>query len=150
MCLFCALGEHPPKPPFWKPPFCQHQKGPLGDKRAVSKRVVLANVPSFRFSFRGNIRQNHPFGNHPFANPRKCTIAFRKGPPGIDSACADCPSFLVPGTAGALLPLGTAGAPCSPITSGSLRFRTPELAFAISMICFRSGPGKPKQRKVSS
>ena len=27
------------------------------------------NVPSFRFSFRGNIRQNHPFGNLPF-NPR--------------------------------------------------------------------------------
>ena len=45
-------GEHPPKPPFWKPPFCQHPKGSLGDKRAVSKRVVLANVPSFRFSFR--------------------------------------------------------------------------------------------------
>ena len=54
-------GEHPPKPPFWKPPFCQHQKGLLGDKRAVSKRVVLANVPSFRFSFWGNIRRNHPF-----------------------------------------------------------------------------------------
>ena len=33
--------------------------------------MVLANVPpSFRFSFRGNIRRNHPFGNHPFANPR--------------------------------------------------------------------------------
>ena len=28
------------------------------------------NVPSFRFSVQGNIRQNHPFGNHPFANPR--------------------------------------------------------------------------------
>ena len=27
-----------------------------GDKRAVSKRLVLANVPSFRFSFRGNMR----------------------------------------------------------------------------------------------
>ena len=67
---FSFLWEHPPKPPFWKPPSCQHQKGSLGDKRAVSKRVVLANVPSFRFSFRGNIRQNHPFGNHPFANPR--------------------------------------------------------------------------------
>ena len=26
--------------------------------------MVLANVPSFRFSFRGNIRRNHPFGNH--------------------------------------------------------------------------------------
>ena len=24
------------------------------------------NVPSFRFSFRGNIRQSHPFGNQPF------------------------------------------------------------------------------------
>ena len=24
------------------------------------------NVPSFRFSLRGNIRQNHPFGNHAF------------------------------------------------------------------------------------
>ena len=24
------------------------------------------NVPSFRFSFRGNIRQNHPFGKPPF------------------------------------------------------------------------------------
>ena len=35
------------------------------------KRVVLANVPSFRFSFRGNIRQNHPFANHPFVNTKK-------------------------------------------------------------------------------
>ena len=25
----------------------------------------------FFFSFRGNIRQNHPFGNHPFVNPRR-------------------------------------------------------------------------------
>ena len=33
--------------------------------------MVLANVPSFRFSFRGNIRQNHPFGNHPFVNTKK-------------------------------------------------------------------------------
>ena len=39
-------------------------------KGRFRKRVVLANVPSFRFSFRGNIRQNHPFGNRPFANPR--------------------------------------------------------------------------------
>ena len=31
------------------------------------KRVVLANVPSFRFSF----RRNHPFGNHPFVNTKK-------------------------------------------------------------------------------
>ena len=29
------------------------------------------NVPSFRFSFRGYIRQNHPFRNHPFVNPRE-------------------------------------------------------------------------------
>ena len=29
-------------------------------------------VPSFRFSFRGNIRQNHPFGEPPFlATPEK-------------------------------------------------------------------------------
>ena len=35
-------------------------------KGRFPKRVVLANVPSFRFSFRGNIRQNHPFGNHPY------------------------------------------------------------------------------------
>ena len=35
------------------------------------KRVVLANVPSFRFSFLGNIRRNHPFGNHPFVNTKK-------------------------------------------------------------------------------
>ena len=35
-------------------------------KGRFRKRVVLANVPSFRFSFLGNIRRNHPFGNHPF------------------------------------------------------------------------------------
>ena len=40
-------------------------------KGRFRKRVVLANVPLFRFSFRGNIRRNHPFGNHPFANPKK-------------------------------------------------------------------------------
>ena len=40
-------------------------------KGRFRKRVVLANVPSFRFSFRGNIRRNHPFGNHPFVNPQK-------------------------------------------------------------------------------
>ena len=34
------------------------------------------NVPSFRISFRGNIRQNHPFGNHPFGCrvPQKVVI----------------------------------------------------------------------------
>ena len=40
-------------------------------KGRFPKRVVLANVPSFRFSFRGNIRRNHPFGNHPFVNTKK-------------------------------------------------------------------------------
>ena len=40
-------------------------------KGRFRKRVVLANVPSFRFSFRGNIRRNHPFGNHPFVNTKK-------------------------------------------------------------------------------
>ena len=29
-----------------------------------------ANVPSFRISFWGNIRQNHPFGKPPFCQPR--------------------------------------------------------------------------------
>ena len=74
---FSFPGERPPKPPFWKPPFwkppfCQHRKGAHWEiKGRFRKRVVLANVPSFRFSFRGNIHQNHPFGNHPFANPRE-------------------------------------------------------------------------------
>ena len=40
-------------------------------KGRFRERVVLANVPSFRFSFRWNIRQNHPFGNHPFVNTQK-------------------------------------------------------------------------------
>ena len=47
---------------------------PLGHweiKGRFRKRVVLANVLSFRFSFRGKIRQNHPFGNHPFVNTKK-------------------------------------------------------------------------------
>ena len=35
------------------------------------------NVPSFRFLVPGNIRRNHPFGNHPFANPRVfCIFSF--------------------------------------------------------------------------
>ena len=52
-------------------------------KGRFRKRVVLANVPSFRFSFQGNIRicsrsgfrsgedirQNHPFGKPPFCQP---------------------------------------------------------------------------------
>ena len=40
-------------------------------KGRFRKRVVLASVPSFRFSFWGNIRRNHPFGNHPFVNTKK-------------------------------------------------------------------------------
>ena len=40
-------------------------------KGRFRKRVVLANVPSCWFSFRGNIRRNHPFGNHPFVNKLK-------------------------------------------------------------------------------
>ena len=35
-------------------------------KRAVSKRVVLADVPPERKPERGHVRQNHPFGNRPF------------------------------------------------------------------------------------
>ena len=40
-------------------------------KGRFRRRVVLANVPSFRFSFRENMRRNHPFGNHPFVNTKK-------------------------------------------------------------------------------
>ena len=36
-----------------------------------SSREEHANVASFQFLVPGNIRQNHPFGNHPCANPRK-------------------------------------------------------------------------------
>ena len=35
--------------PFGNHPFANHQKGSLVRKRAVSKRAVLANVPSFRY-----------------------------------------------------------------------------------------------------
>ena len=53
------------------------------------KRVVLANLPSFRFSFpgeranvpsfqlsfQGNIRQNQPFGKPPFGQPREQVLS---------------------------------------------------------------------------
>ena len=29
------------------------------------------NVPSFQFSFQGNVRQNHPYGKPPFSQPPK-------------------------------------------------------------------------------
>ena len=32
------------------------------------------NVPSFRLVFRGNIRQNHPFGKPPFCQPPKILL----------------------------------------------------------------------------
>ena len=47
-----------PRPGFW----C----------RGTSACTLVAehpNVPSFRFLVRGDIRQNHPFGNHPFCEP---------------------------------------------------------------------------------
>ena len=40
-------------------------------KRAVSKRVVLADVPPERKPERGYIRQNHPFTKPPFYLPAK-------------------------------------------------------------------------------
>ena len=43
-----------------------------------------ANVPSFRFSFRGNICQKHLFGNHPFRFPTK-----KGGEFGFDIGLAD-------------------------------------------------------------
>ena len=39
------------------------------DKRVVSKRVVLADVPPERKLERGYIRQNHPFTKPPFYLP---------------------------------------------------------------------------------
>ena len=39
------------------------------DKRAVSKRVVSADVPPERKPERGYVRQNHPFTKPPFYLP---------------------------------------------------------------------------------
>ena len=61
-------------------------------KGRFRKRVVLANVPSFRFSFQGNIRRNHPFGNHPFANTKKAHWEI-KGRFRKRVVLADVPSF---------------------------------------------------------
>ena len=36
------------------------------------------HVPSFRLLVQGNIRQNHPFRNHPFANPLNTTLLLNK------------------------------------------------------------------------
>ena len=47
-------------------------------KGRFRKRVVLANVILFRFSFRGNIRWDHPFGNHPLANPRNGSLGDKR------------------------------------------------------------------------
>ena len=87
-------GEHPPKPPFWKPPFCQHQKGSLGDKRAVSKRVVFfwrsSEIPSRPRSSQKNSLQRKIFGTIDFvkitkqslrkANSFACSLANRNKP----------------------------------------------------------------------
>ena len=40
-------------------------------KGRFRKRVVLANVPSFRFSFRGNIRRNHPLETTLLSTPKR-------------------------------------------------------------------------------
>ena len=61
-------------------------------KGRFRKRVVLANVPSFRFSFRGNIRRNHPFGNHPSANPRKGSLGDKRAV-SKRAVLANVPSF---------------------------------------------------------
>ena len=37
------------------------------------------NVPSFRFSFRGNIRQDHPFGNHPLSSSDPWLVTEKNG-----------------------------------------------------------------------
>ena len=60
---------HSPKPPFWKPLFYLPVSLFGVDKRVVSKRVVLADVPPERKPERGHIRQNHPFTKPPFYLP---------------------------------------------------------------------------------
>ena len=45
----------------------------LGNKRAVRKRVVLANVPSFRFSFQGNTRM-YPRSGFRSGRTSECTL----------------------------------------------------------------------------
>ena len=45
----------------------------LGDKGRFRKRVVLANVPSFRFSFRGNMR-TYPRSNFRSGGTSECTL----------------------------------------------------------------------------
>ena len=62
-----GLGFLHVKNPVWQTPLTSHWK----IKGRFRKRAVLANVPSFRFSFQGNVHQNHPFGNHPFVNTKK-------------------------------------------------------------------------------
>ena len=49
-------------------------------KGRFRKRVVLANVPSFRFSFRGNIRRNHPFAfwKSPFCQHPKGSLGDKR------------------------------------------------------------------------
>ena len=47
-------------------------------KGRFRKRVVLANLPSFRFSFRGNIRRNHPFGKPPFCQHPKGSLGDKR------------------------------------------------------------------------
>ena len=42
-----------------------------GNMRTYPRSGLRSNVPSFRFSFRGSIRQNHPFGKPPFSQPQK-------------------------------------------------------------------------------
>ena len=61
-------------------------------KGRFRKRAVLANVPSFRFSFRGNIRRNPPFGNHPFANPQKGSLGDKRAV-SKRAVLANVPSF---------------------------------------------------------
>ena len=58
-----------PKPPFWKPPFYLPMTLFGVDKRVVSKRVVLADVPPERKPERGHVRQNHPSTKPPFYLP---------------------------------------------------------------------------------
>ena len=54
---------------FFSPPIPVHAILSGIDKRVVSQRVVLADVPPERKPERGYLRQNHPFTKPPFYLP---------------------------------------------------------------------------------
>ena len=62
-------GEHPPKPPFWKPPFCQHQKGSLGDERGGFQKGGFGERTLVPVFVPGEHPPKPPFWKPPFCEP---------------------------------------------------------------------------------